>query len=311
MSEYIVLPSMDGDPGDTFPNSRFFNLKEIEWICDEKNHIKQYQEAVERILILLEELGLKGKMTWLLNERDVGWTKHYRNLIKDMIKDGYEIGLHTHVGTVFQKIGLESPKLRDDVNEIIKKAKESVEDCTGKSCISHRFGCYYQDEFFYSIIKNLGIRIVSDVNPGIFLRDLEGHILNNKNIPLNVHPWRHDENNWLDYKSKKGHFLHIPVSAASIGEDKLLGESQPEKIENGEIKNITALNNIVEKVKKHSIKYICWHIHPHEIQKLDGTINIDKLEELRDCLEKIENELHPRYMNFCDFELFLEQSNKN
>lgn len=300
MCEYTVLPSMDGDPGDTFPNSRFSNMKDIKWICDEKNHIKQYQEAVEQILMVLDELGVKGKMTWFLNERDVRWTKHYRNLIKNMVKDGYEIGLHTHVGTVFQEIGLENPKLCNQAYEIIKEAKDNIEDCTGKSCISHRFGCYYQDGFFYSIIKKLGIRIVSDVNPGVFLKDMEGHILDNEKVPLNASPWRHDENNWMDYKSKKGHFLHIPVCGSAIGKDELLEKEQPEKTGNRKIKNITALNDLSEKAKKHSIKHICWHIHPLEIQKLDGSINSDKLKEFRDCLYKIDSELQPDYMNFCD-----------
>jgi len=298
MNDYIVLPSMDADPGDTFPNSRFSNIKGSRWICNQAHHLEQYQNAVTCLLELFDALPMKGKMTWVLNQRDVNWARHYRSLIQDMTAAGYEIGLHTHVGAVYQKIALESPALKAKARLLMKEAKERVEDCVGQACVSHRFGCYHQETFFYAILKQLDIKIVSDVNPGVFLRDLEGHILDDAAVPYDASPWQHDEHNWLDYKSRQGHFLHVPVCAAGLGGDDFLAGRQAATLDGRPIRNIAAVDAAAEKAKQYGIRYVCWHMHPHEIQNLDGSVNADKVKALWDCLEKLHDELHPRYMNF-------------
>ena len=155
MSEVFVLPTIDGDPGETFPNSRFSHLAGTKWICDEKNHALQYQRVMDRLLALLEECGLQGKVTWFLNEGDVGWSTKYKTLIRDMIGAGYEIGLHTHVGSIFRDAGLETLSSSDEVYEIMKRTKEDLEGCLGKACLSHRFGCYYQTKTLYSLVKRM------------------------------------------------------------------------------------------------------------------------------------------------------------
>lgn len=302
MSEVFVLPSIDGDPGETFPNSRFSHLAGTKWTYDEKNHVRQYQRVMERLLALFEESGLQGKVTWFLNEGDVGWSAKYKTLIRDMVRAGYEIGLHTHVGSIFRDAGLETLSSGEQVYEIMMRTKEELEGCLGQACLSHRFGCYYQTKTLYSLVKRMGLRILSDVNPGVFLRDLEGHILDNANVPINVLPWRHDEGNWLDFGSRKGHFLHIPVCAAGITGDPLLEEGQPGNINGREIKNITPLNRLVDKARRHAIKCLCWDIHPHEIQTLEGAIDVDKDSALRDSLAKIEDAFHPKYVTFGEFE---------
>ncbi len=302
MSEVVVLPSIDGDPGETFPNSRFSRMAGAKWTCDEENHALQYQRVMERLLVLLEECGLEGKVTWFLNEGDVRWSVKYKTLIRDMVQAGYEIGLHTHVGSIFRDAGLETLSSSEEIYEIMRRTKEDLGGCLGMTCLSHRFGCYYQTKTLYSLVKKMGLRILSDVNPGVFLRDLEGHILDNANVPMDVLPWRHDEDNWLDFASRQGYFLHIPVSAAGITGDVLLEEGQPGNINGREIRNITPLNRLVEKAHRHAIKCLCWDIHPHEIQTLEGTIDADKVSALRDALAKLEDAFHPKCVTFREFE---------
>ncbi|MCL5070305.1 MAG: hypothetical protein M1308_05340 [Actinobacteria bacterium] len=303
-NDYIVLPTVDGDPGDTYKNSRFSIMKDMKWIYDEKNCYSQYKKAVECYLELFSELNLEGKITWFLNERDTGWTKHFSDLIKIMVKRGDNIALHTHVGTVYQKVALTDEELRSKAYEIMKLTKDSLEKVINSKVTIHRFGCYFQDQYLYSIIKKLGINILSDVVPGVYLKDLEGHILDNENIPINAEPWKHDEYNWMDYNSKSGFFTHIPVAACSIGEDTLLNAQQ--KILNGrQLKNIDVIDNISKKSKKYGIKIICWDIHPNEIQLMDGNIDYKKLRLLKSCLLNIQKELSPVYMNFNELYKYL------
>ena len=302
MSDVLVLSTFDGDPGETFPNSRFSSFPGTKWICDEKNHALQFQRVMERLLVLLEESGLEGKVTWFLNEGDVGWSAKYKTLIRDMVRVGYEIGLHTHVGSIFRDAGLETLAEDDEVFEIVKRTKEDLEQCMGRACISHRFGCYVQAKKLYSMVKRLGMRILSDVNPGVFLRDLEGHILDNASVPIDALPWRHDEANWLDFRSRQGYFLHIPVCSAGNTGDPLLEAGQPGNIDGREIRNITPLNRVVEKARRHGVKCLCWDVHPHEIQTLEGGIDLDKVSALRDSLAEIEDTFHPKYVTFEEFE---------
>jgi len=301
MSQYVIMPTMDCDPGDSFPNSRFSKFTPPGWRADRENCYGQYKAAVERIMDVLNDVGIGSKMTWFLNERDVGWSKNLRSLILELQTAGHEIGIHTHVGGTFNESCLADPGMRQSAWDIMCKAKAVIEGIIGRECISHRFGCYHQEVFFYDILKQLGYKIVSDVNPGVYLRDMEGYILDNENVPLNAAPWRHDTGNWSDYTSKNGCFLHIPVTASALGEDALLNTLQSTEINGRKLKNITPINGIAEKAATHNIKYICWHIHPHEIQKMDGGIDEAKAQDLKECLSGIDSKLKPAYMTFSEF----------
>lgn len=303
-SEYIVLATVDGDPGDTFKNSRLSNMKDMNWIYDEKNCYSQYKKTVECYLELFSEFNLEGKITWFLNERDTGWTEHFNDLIKIMSKRGDDIALHTHIGTVYQEVALTDEHQRSKAYEIIKLAKDSLEKVTNSKITIHRFGCYFQDQYFYSIIRKLGITLISDVVPGVYLKDLEGHILDNENIPLNTQPWKHDEYNWMDYTSRKGFFTHIPVTACSFGEDPVL-KAQQKELKGHQLKNIDVIDDISRKSEKYGIKIICWDVHPNEIQHTNGSIDYAKLSLFKSCLVNIQKGLSPVYMSFNELNKYL------
>ena len=49
------------------------------------------------LLEILDKEGLRGKVTWFINEHDYQWTDRYPNYLKQIIDRGDEIALHSHV----------------------------------------------------------------------------------------------------------------------------------------------------------------------------------------------------------------------
>ena len=90
-------------------------------------------------------------------------------------------------------------------------------------------------------------------------------MLDNSDVPFEAAPWRHDDDNWSDYRSATGWFRHVPVHSEGID----------------------ALARLADRLSPHGPPVVCWDIHPHEIQDLDGTLSVTRIRTLERGLRKL------------------------
>jgi hypothetical protein len=179
------------------------------------------------------QLGLFSRTTWMINELDFHWTQQHPELLLDLVASGECIGVHDHLDTHYA----ESYALALD---LIRQSKSTLEGfyCRAGQLVSvrsHRNGCALQSEAWYRALKDVGYAEVSDVWPGVAWsgrmvcdgpppnpwRRLEagdpGAIaMDNLMIPLTALPWRHDPANWLDYHSRSGCFVQVPITSMPL-----------------------------------------------------------------------------------------------
>lgn len=266
----IILPSVDGDPGANFPQRHGLGR------APSQLEIEAYRSAVRKLFTVFDAHQLTGKVTWFLNEIDVQWRKHYPDLLNDMVARDDTVALHTHSRGLFG-----SPMLTDraELFAAALSAKERLEAAMGRKCICHRSGCYYQEEYVYAALADLGFEVVSDVVPGFRGVTKAKALLDNQAVPVGIGAWRHDRGNWMDYGSTSGRFLHVPVSAGSLGD----------------------LSRLSQEATERRYEVICWGIHPHELQNDDGTLNEENVEILASALDTMHTRLSPVYMSFDEF----------
>jgi len=268
----MVLPTIDGDPGANFPQRPPFDGQRQPTV----EELDAYRAAVSRLLSVFAEHGLAGGVTWFLNERDVGWSRHYADLLDEFASRGDTVALHVHHDDLFR-----SPKLAtfDAVLEATREAKEALEAVTGKRCFCHRSGCYFQAPFVYEALKALGFEAVSDVFPGYKDTTAARFFLDNSSVPLGASPWRHDCDNWMDFTSTSGHFLQVPVSAGGLG----------------------GLPGLPDALDDCSLEVVCWGLHPHELQNPDGSLSQENVDLLEQALERMDSLWSPTYTSLAEF----------
>ena len=272
-----ILGSLDGDPGVTMGNSHLCKLAPERWrfVSEERGH-EQYEAAVEELLAVFDRYGLRGKVTWFLNEADVQWTGRFPRLVREMAERGDEIALHTHFGGLFSGV---VPSTVDDAHRMCAAPKQRLDRFVGTPCTAHRAGCFYQSALTYRAVRQAGLRIVSDVNPTRRTTDAEGRLLDNADIPFDAAPWRHDEHNWTDHRSTDGWFLHVPVHSEGL----------------------EGLGRLADRLGSHAPPVVCWDIHPHEIQNLDGTLSVTRIRTLTHGLRKFGQTCAGEPMTFRDY----------
>ncbi len=256
----IVLPTIDGDPGANFPQRPPFDGDRQ----PSAEELDAYRETVCCLLNVFQKHGLAGSVTWFLNERDVGWSQCFPDLLDEFVSRGDAVALHVHHNGLFR-----SSKLTafNAVLEATCHAKENLESVTGKRCCCHRSGCYFQAPFVYEALKELGFEALSDVFPGYKGTTAARFFLDNSSVPLGAPPWRHDRCNWMDFTSASGHFLHVPVSAGSLD----------------------GLPGLTDTLSDCSAEVVCWGLHPHEIQHPDGSLSQESIELLEQALERMDS----------------------
>jgi hypothetical protein len=116
---------------------------------------------------VMEQWGLIHGAT-LFVYPDVAMKQH--NLYREMAKHGIEIGLHIH-GMRYSRV--KKPAWLgslgyDDQREIIRMAKQDLEDVIGKPCLGYR-ACYASaNHFTYPIIQELGFQWASTSASGSY-----------------------------------------------------------------------------------------------------------------------------------------------
>ena len=208
------------------------------------------------MLDIFDKTGIKGHITWFLNENDFKITKNHASFLKEALKRADTLGVHDHIDW------LDGNWAKGPIKDYCQKAKLSVEtwlaqnNCYNK-ILYHRAGCLFQHPAEYTALRELGYRIISDIYPGNTYPNHTGHLsFDNREIPLGILPYWHDEDNFLDYKSKKGHFLQVPVMHMGL-----------------EDLNLTIIKKWEELFKNKGIGHgiFVWLFHPYEIiEKQDG-----------------------------------------
>jgi hypothetical protein len=190
----------------------------------------QQNAALEAMRRLHAQLDLIGHTTWFINEVDFHWAEQHGDHLLALADSGEAIGLHDHLDTHYAETF-------NDIHALMSKSFQGASTFLEEAgreipLLAHRNGCFQQSEAAYLAAQTLGYIWLSDVwpqtalharmvcdgempNPWRRLGEEEGGILtDNKMVPLNGTPWRHDPANWLDYTSRQGNFLQVPVTCA-------------------------------------------------------------------------------------------------
>jgi hypothetical protein len=105
--------------------------------------------------------------------------------------------------------------------------------------------------------------------------DPQAITMDNREVPLRAQPWRHDVDNWLDFESRDGFFLQVPINSMPF-----LDRSRVE----------TAIQGSGE------VAFIVLDTHPYDIQSSgSGGIAEQAVEKYREDLIWV----HDRYN--CEF----------
>jgi hypothetical protein len=177
--------------------------------------------------------GLLGRTSWMVNELDFSWTEQHPAQLLELIDSGECIGIHDHLDTHHAEdyaSGL----------QMMRESKMKLEAFLHRhdrriAVDSHRNGCAFQSEAWYRAQLELGYRIVSDVWPGkvwsgrmvcdgrppspwrqLDADDPQAITMDNRVVPLNVVPWWHDPENWLDCESQSGPLLQVPITSMPL-----------------------------------------------------------------------------------------------
>jgi len=265
--------------------------------------ISQRERAIRALLKLFDSEGMAGKVTWYINENDFEWTKNHPEVVLSIVERRDALGIHDHFDT--QNIIDFGEALRfckESYSKVMKFLKHRDKDKDyPQGILAHRSGSLYQKATFYKARKEIGYRILSDVWPekkseGRVVLDtsysslmthkkvFDGTMTDNTHIPLEVRPWRHDVDNWLDYKSTTGFFLQIPVTCMTIYLD------------------FERLRRVYRSHQEGMLSSLTWDIQPYEIQESEyGGLMQEKLEVVQDSIRRVKDEFDPTFINIYDF----------
>ncbi len=182
------------------------------------------------------DLGILGHTSWLINENDFHWTELHADILLELAESGECLGVHDH---------LDSHYLEDKPCDVIYEFLAGSRGRLSKFyrsrgldiplCV-HRNGCAHQGREIYHALDRMEYTILSDVWPGMkwYARmlpaddpvrrwksldnadDPQAIYTDNSQVPLNAGPWRHDSDNWLDFKSRDGRFLQVPITCLPL-----------------------------------------------------------------------------------------------
>jgi hypothetical protein len=169
------------------------------------------QGSLEALLEVFAEKGAAGHTTWFLNENDFALTQNHEAFLQEAVRRGDAIGIHDHID--FLKGQWEYGPIYD----YCRRSRDAVQGWLRAHQLPdalpyHRAGCLFQHPAQYAALRDLGYTVLSDVYPGDMSLNHTGFLsYDNREVPLGIAPYRHDPENFLDYHSQTGCFLHVPV----------------------------------------------------------------------------------------------------
>ncbi len=292
------------------------NLLLVTVDCDLRcNNIDLRQKSLDKLLEVFAEVKATGHITWFLNENDFVLTKKHQSFLIEAIQRGDTLGLHDH----FELFKGQYEQL--SILEFCRRSKGTLQEWLAKNghndeIIFHRNGALTQHPVIYAVLKELGYKVVSDVYPGhngadlvkhpnpvesAVLKELEykvvsdvypGHsgadlvkhpFFNNRSMPPGIMPYRHDEENFQDYRCSKGNFLQIPIMH--------MGMADLDFIQMDHWLKLFANQSVESGV-------LLWLFHPYEIlDDVRTKISIERLQILRSHLNKCRTEFKLNFTN--------------
>ena len=231
------------------------------------------QQTFDALLEVFADVGAAGHTTWFLNETyyDFGTTANHPAVVSEAVRRGDTVGVHDHIDNLDGRWELE-PILdictasRDSVRTWLR-AQGHPDDVR-----AHRFGCLFQHPAAYAALARLGYTIASDVYPGDRSRNHTGHpSYDNVRLPLGISPYRHDADNFLDYQSRTGQFLQLPVTQMYFR------KLTYEKVEQ-------CMRPAEERQEPLAVLVLCFH--PYELLDDErSALSSDRVEELRELFK--------------------------
>jgi hypothetical protein len=192
---------------------------------------EQQAAAIAAMRALHARLGLAGRTTWFINALDFDWTGCHGAALLDLAATGETLGVHDHLDTYY--VETEAQALALMKNSLLRLRQFFERVGRPVTLAAHRSGCFFQNEPAYRAARALGYTLLSDVRPGtawharmvrdqpepspwrcLGANDADALYADNRCVPLGTCPWRHDAYNWLDYTSRAGPFLQVPVTCA-------------------------------------------------------------------------------------------------
>ena len=269
--------------------------------CDLRiGNVYHRQKALEALMYLFEDYGMCGHITWFLNENDFKIVEWHATFLDKVIETGDSFGLHDHFDRMDSIHDYYPSATPVDINSyeevyfLLERSKKIVENYIrskgyNKPVILHRNGSLVQSVAIYRALKRLGYRVVSDITPQAYIdgsqyRDRIGrsHVMFNRGIPLGVQPYRHDVDNWTDYKSRKGYFIQIPVHYMGISLDSKYVDATVEACCRNELE----------------LCIFSWIFHPYEVQNVNGHIDKRKLKKLENNISRLIEKYNSKFNSF-------------
>jgi len=269
--------------------------------CDLRiGNVIHRQNALDALIRLFEDHDIRGHVTWFLNENDFNIVEWHSTFLDGILEANESIGLHDHFDRI-DSIHYYYPEATpvdihsyEEVYFLLERSKRIVENYLkskgyDRPVVIHRNGCLVQSNAIYRALKDLGYTVLSDIIPqaqidGFKYRDRIGrpHVMFNMGIPIGVQPYRHDVDDWTNFKSKKGHFIQIPVHYM------------------GATLDFRCVEKTVEACLRSNMDQcvFSWLFHPYEIQNSDGSISEGKIRIVEDNINRLIEEYNSKFNSF-------------
>ncbi|MFC1454108.1 hypothetical protein ACFLQL_02905 [Verrucomicrobiota bacterium] len=231
---------------------------------------------------------IAGHVTWFLNENDFAITREHAEFIKAIAEAGDTIGSHDHIDYLNGKWEYEP------IYVFCRKTRDHIRSFLGKDRVmAHRFGCLFQHPVAYKVLADLNYVICSDVAPETMHHNHTGELaLDNRNVPVGILPYRHDEHNLNEYQRNSGQFAQFPIMKAC------LNKGWGPEIDQGLIDQWISAS---EKMGQDRC-VLTFGFHPYEIV-VPGKLDIDAVivAKLEQFIALMKNKYHARFVSMEEY----------
>lgn len=244
------------------------------------------QKSLDVLLRMFADVGVSGHTTWFLNENDFQITENHPAFLREALRRGDTLGVHDHFEP-FKGVYEAKP-----IQEFCVRSKRSVAEWLAaeghaQEIVHHRNGCLAQHPNVYTALRQLGYTVVSEVYPGKMLPDRAGYAaFDNRAVPAGILPYRHDEANFDEYRSTRGHFLHFPVMHMGLRDF-----------------NFDTVDRWVEAFSEAAVEQamFVWLFHPYEIMNPERTgMSESRVDWLAAQIRRFADEYQTRFANMAE-----------
>ena len=169
-----------------------------------ENNVYASKKAIEFTFRFLDFLGMRGNVTWFINDY-YKWTTTYRQELLEIVNRDDEIGLHVHkINEDIREGKVSSVK---ELTKVFNKYKRRIENVIGFKILSFRSGAHAHTPQMFTALENIDILYDSSIIPRkkIF-------------VDMDLYPWS-KSNTYVDNS-------HITKKEFNIGQIKEITNSK-------------------------------------------------------------------------------------